>query len=70
MYNKMNREAQQNGSLYQLSPPYVCWEVGRNEIVLDGEFTIDDLKWIVAHMEMQGQLQQHRAVIPCVRGAR
>lgn len=34
---------------------YVRWEPGDNEVVLDGQFDLDSLKAIVAHIENQSK---------------
>jgi hypothetical protein len=40
----------ENGKL-ELATPWVYWKPGQEEISLDGDFSVDDLRAIVQHME-------------------
>lgn len=44
---------QENGDLYDLGW-YLGWVVGKEEIVLDGRFTVSDLKAICYYVEHMG----------------
>ncbi len=39
-----------NGNLYSLVPFYVYWERGDAKVVLDGEFTVEELKGVADWM--------------------
>ena len=43
----------EGGKLYSLGPEYIYWQPGDKKIILDGEFTVADLKALVLHMETQ-----------------
>ena len=39
-----------DGTLYSLSG-YISWDVGDDEVSLDGEFTVQDLEFIINHIK-------------------
>lgn len=46
---------QPDGSLHSLGDPaYIKWKLGDKYITLDGDFTIEDLSWLVSHMKSVG----------------
>jgi hypothetical protein len=49
-----------DGSLHAISEPaYIDWTIGDERITLDGELTIKELEWIVAHIKStQGQTEK------------
>lgn len=43
----------QDGSLYSRSSHYVSWNIGDEEIVLDGRFTVEDLVFLLSHIDKE-----------------
>lgn len=47
-----------DGGLRQIgSGGYINWKVGESKIVLDGDFTIAELQWLIAHMQSKDEVQ-------------
>lgn len=41
--------------------PWMAWDVGNDEIDLDGEFNINDLLWIANYMKMTNKRERKNA---------
>jgi len=42
-----------DGDIHLLAPEYVSWDVGDDDIVLDGRFTIKELRAIIKRVEAE-----------------
>lgn len=49
--DNMSKAVKPDGGLFLTSGVWISWSVGDNEITLDGNFTLEQLEFIVAHIK-------------------